>query len=45
LQESAMAIFSRIIFEAVKWRARRGLNADAGSFRDVKKDARQRAVR
>jgi hypothetical protein len=40
-----MAIFSRIIFAAVKWRAGRALNADAGWLRDVKKDARQRVVR
>jgi hypothetical protein len=40
-----MAIFSRIIFEAVKWRARRGLNADADSLSDVKQDGRQRGVR
>jgi putative endonuclease len=38
-----MAIFSRIIFEAVKRRAR-GLNADADSLSDVKQDARQRGV-
>lgn len=29
----------------MKWRAGRGLSADAGSLRDVKKDARQRGVR
>ena len=40
-----MAIFSRIIFEAVKRRARRGLNADADSLSGVKQDARQRGVR
>ena len=39
-----MAIFSRIIFEAVKRRARRGLNADADSLSDVKQDARRRGV-
>jgi putative endonuclease len=44
-RKDAMAIFSRPIFETVKWRARRGLNADADSLRDVKKDARQRGVR
>jgi hypothetical protein len=32
-----MAIFSRIIFEAVKWRVRRGLNADADSLSDMNK--------
>src|SRR5467141_724469 len=42
LRESPMAIFSRIMFEAVNWRARRGLNADADSLSDVKQDARQR---
>ena len=40
-----MAILSRITFEAVKWRARRGLNADADSLSGVKQDARQRGVR
>lgn len=40
-----MAILSRIIFAAVKWRARRGLNADADALSDVKQDARQRGVR
>jgi len=45
LRESPMAIFSRIIFEAVKRRARRGLNADADSLSDMKQDARQRGVR
>jgi hypothetical protein len=30
------------MFEAVNWRARRGLNADADSLSDVKQDARQR---
>jgi hypothetical protein len=39
-----MAIFSRIIFEAVKRLARRGLNADADSLSDVKQGARQRGV-
>jgi putative endonuclease len=36
-----MAIFSRIIFEAVKRRARQGLNADADSLSDMKQDAWQ----
>jgi hypothetical protein len=45
LPESPMAIFSRITVEAVKWRARRGLNADADSLSGVKQGARQRGVR
>jgi hypothetical protein len=40
-----MAIFSRIIFEAVKWRVRRGLNADTDSLTDRKQNARQRGAR
>ena len=39
-----MAIFSRIILEAVKRCACRGLNADADSLSDVKQDARRRGV-
>ncbi len=45
LRENPMATFSRVIFEAVKWRARPGLNAEADSLSDVKQDARQRGVR
>jgi hypothetical protein len=45
LRESPLAIFSRTIFEAVKWRARRGPNADADSLSGVKQDARQRGMR
>jgi putative endonuclease len=40
-----MAIFSRLIFETVKWRARRGLSHGEESFADVKEKARQRGVR
>ena len=40
-----MAIFSRLIFETVKWRARRGLSGDEESFADKKEKARQRGVR
>jgi hypothetical protein len=36
-----MAIFSRIIFETVKWRARRGLSGCEESFADVKETARR----
>jgi hypothetical protein len=39
-----MAIFSRIIFETVKWRARRVLSGES-SFGDVQEDARRRGVR
>ena len=40
-----MAIFSRLIFETVKWRARRGLNGSEESLGDEKEIARQRGVR
>lgn len=40
-----MAIVSRLIFEVVKWRARRGLASDAETFADVKVAAKQRGVR
>jgi len=40
-----MAMVSRLIFEMVKWRARRGLASDLERFADVKKDAKQRGVR
>ncbi len=39
-----MAIFFRLIFATVKWRARRGLSGEA-SLGDVKEDARRRGVR
>ena len=40
-----MAIFSRLIFQAVKWRARRGLSDGDESSRGKKEIARQRGVR
>ena len=40
-----MAIFSRLIFETVKWRARRGLNGGEESLGDEKEIARKRGVR
>jgi Holliday junction resolvase-like predicted endonuclease len=40
-----MAIFSRIIFETVKWRARRGLNCGEEPLAGVKEKARRRGVR
>jgi|SRR5579859_207903 len=40
-----MAIFSRLIFETVKWRARRGLSDCEESRGDGKEVARQRGVR
>jgi hypothetical protein len=40
-----MAIFSRLKFETVKWRARRGLSCGEESFAGVKEKARQRGVR
>jgi hypothetical protein len=44
-QKKGTAIFSRLIFETVKWRARRGLSCGEESFAGVKKKARQRGVR
>src|ERR1041384_1103763 len=40
-----MAIFSRLIFEAVRWRARRGLGCDEGTSANQKEKARWRGVR
>src|SRR5271165_1597355 len=40
-----MPIFSRLIFETVKWRARRGLSGDEQSVGDKKEVARQRGMR
>lgn len=40
-----MPIFSRLIFETVKWRARRGLSGCEESPDDQKEIARQRGVR
>jgi hypothetical protein len=40
-----MAIFSRIIFETVKWRAGRGLNCGYEPLAGAKEKARQRGVR
>jgi len=40
-----MAIFSRLIFETVKWRARRGLSGGEESVGDEKEVARRRGVR
>jgi hypothetical protein len=40
-----MAIFLRLIFEAVKWQARRGLNGGEEPSGDEKEVARQRGVR
>lgn len=39
-----MAIFSRLIFETVKWRARRGLSGDEGTSANQKEKARRRGV-
>ena len=40
-----MAIFSRLIFETVKWRARRGLGDEGESCADTKEKARHRGMR
>lgn len=40
-----MAVVSRLIFEMVKWRARRGLTSDVETFADAKKEAKQRGLR
>ena len=40
-----MAIFSRMVFEVMKWQARRGLSGGAESLADGKENARQRGVR
>ena len=40
-----MAVFSQLIFEMVKWRARRGLTSDVETFADAKKEAKRRGVR
>jgi len=40
-----MAIFSRLIFAAVKWRARRGLSSDEETAADKKETARRRGMR
>src|SRR6202795_4926798 len=40
-----MPIISRLIFETVKWRARRGLSGGEESVGDEKETARQRGVR
>lgn len=40
-----MAIVSRLIYELVKWRARRGLTTEVESFADAKAEAKQRGVR
>lgn len=44
-KEHAMAIFSRLIFATVKWRARRGLSGGEESPGDAKEAARVRGVR
>jgi Holliday junction resolvase-like predicted endonuclease len=44
-RENAMAIFSRIIFETVKWRTRRGLYCGDEPLAGAKEKARQRGVR
>jgi putative endonuclease len=41
---NAMALFSRLIFEMVKWRARRGLSGEDGTLADAKEKARRRGV-
>ena len=43
-EEGSMAILSRLIFETVRWRARRGLSSDAETAPDVKEKARRRGV-
>jgi len=43
--DGVMAIVSRLIYEIVKWRARRGLTPDVESFADAKSGAKQRGVR
>jgi len=40
-----MAIFSRLISEMVKWRARRGPSGEEGTLADAKEKARRRGVR
>lgn len=40
-----MPLVSRIVFEIVKWRARRGLTRDAETFADERTESRQRGVR
>src|SRR5258708_34490142 len=40
-----MAIFSRLIFAAVKWRARRGLSSDQEIAADKKETALRRGMR
>ena len=40
-----MAIFSRLIFETLNWRARQGLSCSEKSFAAVKEKARRRGVR
>lgn len=40
-----MPVVSRLIYEVVKWRARRGLTADVEAFSDGKKEAKRRGVR
>ncbi len=42
---TAMPIFSRLTFETVKWRARRGLSGGEASVGDEKEVARRRGVR
>ena len=43
--EAKMAVVSRLIFELVRWRARRGLASDAETFADGKTEAKRRGVR
>ena len=40
-----MALFSRVIFAMVKWRARRGLSGEEDTRADAKDKARRRGVR
>jgi putative endonuclease len=40
-----MAVVSRLIYEMVKWRARRGLTSDVETFADARKEAKRRGVR
>ena len=40
-----MRVVSRLIYEVVKWRARRGLTREVESFEDAKTEANQRGVR
>lgn len=40
-----MPVLSRLIYEVVKWRARRGLTREVESFADAKTEAKQRGVR